>query len=166
VRLELHERPKGACNALEVRQGESVETTATSGTALALLGGGLFADMLGEVVLEGTKDLHPGLVAGDEAANGSTNRILLVPGIHTSHPMVEGEDSLVEIGDQGRRETGNARAFAFGTARASDLDVLLKGSANTGVTYCQSVLVRTCNACVADTYRIGGDWRSARRSSR
>ena len=55
--------------------------------------------MLREVVLEDTKNLHLGLITSDEAANSSTNRILLVPSIYTSYLIVEGKDSLIKIGD-------------------------------------------------------------------
>ena len=84
---------------LEVQQRESIETTTTSSTTLALLRGRLFANILREVVLEGTKDLYLGLITSDEATNSSTNYILLIPSIYMSYLIVEGEDSLIKIED-------------------------------------------------------------------
>jgi len=68
--------------------------------------------------------------------NSSTNHILLVPSIYISYLIVEDKNSLIKIGNQERREIGNIRAFAFSIVRASNLDVLLKGSTNIGITYC------------------------------
>ena len=84
---------------LEIQQRESIKTTTTSSTTLALLRGRLFANILREVVLEGMKNLYLGLTTSNKAINSSINYILLIPSIYISYLIVEGKDSLIEIGD-------------------------------------------------------------------
>ena len=84
---------------LEIQQRESIKTTTTSSTTLALLRGRLFANILREVVLEGMKNLYLGLTTSNKAINSSINYILLIPSIYMSYLIVEGKDSLIKIED-------------------------------------------------------------------